>query len=98
MGADPAWDLLLDSYVHHRLDVSVSVNSACIAANVPQTTALRWIALLEQRKWLIRVRNPSNKRRFFLRLSDDAVLAIEGALDAAVESDRRLGLERLGPA
>lgn len=44
--AEPAWDMLLDLYVQRHLGRPVSIQSLCIAAAVPQTTALRWIARL----------------------------------------------------
>lgn len=44
--AEPAWDMLLDLYIQHHRGRPVSTHSLCIAAAVPQTTALRWIGRL----------------------------------------------------
>jgi hypothetical protein len=41
--ADPAWDILLDLFAASIERRPVSVSSACVAAAVPPTTALRWI-------------------------------------------------------
>jgi DNA-binding MarR family transcriptional regulator len=47
--AEPAWDMLLDLYIQRHRARPVSVQSLCIAAAVPQTTALRWIGKLDAR-------------------------------------------------
>ncbi len=52
--SDPAWDILLDLTAARMEGRSVSISSACIAANVPATTALRWINLLVKEGLLIR--------------------------------------------
>src|SRR6478609_5454372 len=93
--ADPAWDLLLDLYVSHCNGRPVSVTSACIAANVPATTALRWIGVLENKGLIARADDPHDNRRKLVNLTDDALMKVEAALDGAAKSDRRLGLGRL---
>jgi DNA-binding MarR family transcriptional regulator len=93
--SDPAWDILLDLYLSHCNHRRVSVTSACIAANVPATTALRWVAVLERKGLIVRATDPRDSRRKLLSLTDDAKVRIEAALDGAAESNRRLGLGRL---
>lgn len=44
---EPAWDILLDLFASEAEGKAVSVSSACLAASVPMTTALRWLARLE---------------------------------------------------
>ena len=68
---EPAWDLLLDLYIAAREDKRVSVTSACIAADVPSTTALRWIGVLEKEGLVIRENDVADARRIFIRLTDD---------------------------
>lgn len=75
--ADPAWDLLLDLFVAHESNKSMSVSSACIAAAVPPTTALRWIALLEKRGLIERRADSNDSRRSFLDLSSYAYLRMQ---------------------
>ena len=70
--ADPAWDILLDllnSRLAHR---RVSVTSACVASNVPPTTALRWIRLLENEGLVRRQADPFDGRRFYIELTEQA--------------------------
>jgi len=52
---EPAWDLLLDLFIAAKERKRVPVTSACIGAAVPTTTALRWLAVLEERGLVLRV-------------------------------------------
>ncbi|MGE7205309.1 hypothetical protein ACQKJZ_06480 [Sphingomonas sp. NPDC019816] len=45
---EPAWDILLDLFIAYEDGKSQSVSATCIGACVPQTTGLRWIAMLER--------------------------------------------------
>lgn len=70
--ADPAWDILLDLTAARGERKQVSVSSLCIAACVPPTTALRWIGQMTEAGLLERVRDPADRRRAFIDLSDRA--------------------------
>lgn len=70
--ADPAWDILLDLTAAKAEGQQVSVSSLCIAACVPPTTALRWIGQMTEAGLLDRVRDPQDRRRAFIELSDKA--------------------------
>lgn len=74
--ADPAWDMLLDLFAATIERRQVSVSSACIAAAVPPTTALRWIGTLEARGLLVRVADPADRRCTHLRLAESGERAI----------------------
>lgn len=67
---EPAWDIIIDLFVASEECRLVSVSSLCIASNVPTTTALRWITILENLEIIIRTADPSDGRRSFLALSD----------------------------
>lgn len=79
--ADPAWDILLDLYSSELRGRSVSVSSLCIAANVPGTTALRWIASMVDDGLLERWDDPTDKRRALIGLSKDASAAMRRYFD-----------------
>jgi hypothetical protein len=70
--ADPAWDIILDLMAARLSGERVSVSSLCIAAAVPPTTAMRWVALLTDRGMLERQADPGDGRRVFVSLSDQA--------------------------
>lgn len=67
--ADPAWDMLLELYALHLEQKRVSVSSLCIAAYVPPTTALRWVAKLEEERLATRTEDPTDGRRTWIQLS-----------------------------
>lgn len=54
---EPAWDILLDLYIAHLDATAIRVSSACIAACVPATTGLRWLAVLEEQGLIIRTQD-----------------------------------------
>lgn len=78
---EPGWDMLLDLYEHAERGKAVSVSSACIAASVPPTTALRWIAVLVQRGLVDSFNDPLDRRRRFLNLSVEARSSMQRLLD-----------------
>ena len=68
--SDPAWDILIDLYVSAHEGRDVSVSSAAVASLVPATTALRWIERIDQAGLTYRERDPADRRRSLLRLTD----------------------------
>jgi DNA-binding MarR family transcriptional regulator len=81
--ADPAWDMLLDLMAARLERRQVAVSSLCIAAAVPPTTALRWIKLLTDQGLLVRIADPSDGRRVFIELADQAADGMMNYLAAA---------------
>ena len=71
--ADPAWDILLELYAAALGQFRVSISNLCIAAAVPPTTALRWIKQLEEAGLTERRADPTDGRRQFVMLSDEAL-------------------------
>jgi len=69
--ADPAWDMLLDLLHSELIYKRVSVSSLSLAANVPATTALRWIKLLVEQRLIVRQPDPADGRRVFVELNPD---------------------------
>lgn len=67
--ADPAWDILLELFLAELEHRAVPVTDLCGASNVPDTTILRWIRRLEIGGTIVRARDPVDKRRVFVRLS-----------------------------
>jgi len=86
---EPAWDILLDLAVAHYWRRETSVTSLCIAADVPSTTALRWINGMTKEGLIVRRPCQRDGRRSFLGISPEsyqAMLAL--AADALRTGDR----------
>jgi len=73
---EPAWEMLLDLYINEQRGRDVSVSSACLASGAPSTTALRYVTMMTDRGWLLRVPDPTDKRKIYLKLSDRARSAL----------------------
>lgn len=74
---EPAWDILLDLYINHTQARSVSVSSLCVASMVPATTALRYIAMLEDHGLLRKVPAEHDRRVSLVELTDKGSSAME---------------------
>lgn len=85
--ADPAWDMLLDLFAAGLEGKQVSVSSLCVAAATPPTTALRWIAVLQNAGLVERDSDPYDKRRAFIRLSAKAADAMRAYYSAMRRAD-----------
>ena len=86
---EPAWDILLDLAVAHYWRRETSVTSLCIAADVPSTTALRWINGMTKEGLIVRRPCQRDGRRSFLGISPESyqrMLAL--AADALRTGDR----------
>lgn len=57
-----AWAILLDLYVSLHSGRQVSTTSACIAADVPATTALRWLEVLSSLELIKKSPDGTDKR------------------------------------
>lgn len=69
--ADPAWDIMLALFLSALEGENVSVSEACIASNVPPTTALRWIGVLVDMGIVVRTQSRRDARRTDLTLSGE---------------------------
>lgn len=66
---NPAWDILLELYACELGQRRISVSSASAAAGVPETTALRWMAVLEEKDLVGREKDPCDGRRIWISLT-----------------------------
>ena len=78
--ADPAWDMLLDLTAARLEGKQEPVSSLCIAADVPTTTALRWVRSLTDAGLIERQADPFDARRSHVRLTDAAADGVLGWL------------------
>ncbi len=68
---EPAWDMLLDLFIAEADGKQLSITAACIGAAVPNSTALRWLVILEGRGLVRREDDPRDARRVFLHLTSE---------------------------
>lgn len=71
---EPAWDMMLDLYIAFLKSKRVSVTSACLAASVPLSTGLRWIALLEKCGLTVRINDATDGRRTYVELAESGLV------------------------
>nr|WP_305098576.1 winged helix DNA-binding protein [Croceibacterium sp. D39] len=69
--AEPAWDMMLDLFINRVIGRRTSTSSLCLAANVPQATGLRWIAVLQKKNLLRRFGAPEDARLKLVELTAD---------------------------
>jgi DNA-binding MarR family transcriptional regulator len=84
--SEPAWDILLHLYVAGAEGRAVSVSCACSGAAAPATTALRKLRQLEENHWIVRVGDPADARRSYVRLSSKAMKNMHHLLKGAWSS------------
>ncbi len=86
--ADPAWDILLDLYSAGLSQHRISVSSLCQASNVPASTGLRWIKMLECEGFIERHGDPFDGRRYFMELTDAGLKAMDGYFTSEAASHK----------
>jgi len=86
---EPAWDLLLDLFIARLKQERISVTSACQAADVPPTTALRWLGVLSDARLVERLNSETDQRVTWVRITDyGATLMADLLRDMANHSTR----------
>jgi DNA-binding MarR family transcriptional regulator len=83
---EPAWDMLLALYSEDPAQMTVS--SVCYGSGVPQSTALRWIALLEEKGLVARVEHPRDNKMVLLSLTEKGGMLVADALKTMLRAFR----------
>lgn len=86
---EPAWDMLLDLYIAACEDRQVSTTSACIGANVPVATGLRWIQLLENQGLIARKADQRDARRVWVSLTANARRSLRSYFASTIQNANR---------
>jgi DNA-binding MarR family transcriptional regulator len=76
--ADPAWDILLQLYCAELTQQQTTVSTLVERTNVPSTTALRWITMLECDQLIDRKIDLAETRRVVLALTSRGLEAMDG--------------------
>jgi hypothetical protein len=79
---EPFWDVLLDLFATEYEGRTISVSSACVAAAVPATTALRWLTKMIEAGLLEATPCGHDKRVRYVRLSEATRESMRGYLAA----------------
>lgn len=87
---EPAWDMLLDLFAARLQNRSISVSSACIAASVPSTTALRWLGVLENAGLVERYDNDTDMRVTWVRLTKSATQTMREYFEDIIGGSSRI--------
>jgi DNA-binding MarR family transcriptional regulator len=77
MFGEAAWDMLLVLYVSDKSNARHTVSGLVELAGVPPTTALRWLDYLEQQELVARSPHPTDKRVYYVEMTDKAREAME---------------------
>ena len=85
---EPAWDVMLFLYIEDGQDETPRTKAVCHASGVPQTTGLRYLALLEERGMIVR-RTGTDGRCRLLRLSSEGRQRMTDYL-AEIYAERRV--------
>jgi len=87
---EPAWDMLLDLSVASYWRRETSVTSLCIAADVPSTTALRWISSMTKAGLIERRPCQRDGRRSFLAIAPETYQAMLALAADAIRTEQRV--------
>ena len=82
--AEPAWDILLDTFVQQAGDGNTTIKAVCASSHVAPTTALRYIKLLKDEGLLTTWNHPTDRRVTCVRLSKDGYLTMRRYLSDGV--------------
>lgn len=86
--SEPAWDILLDLFIHECRGKMTPTTSACIASNVAPTTALRYLDILDNLGLIYRSRSDRDNRLRFVRLTNVGRLAMTEYFESQVDVNR----------
>lgn len=69
MFGEPAWDILLDLFINQANEEKVTVKIACVHADVPPTTTMRWLNVLEQNGLIQCDADPADPKQHLINLT-----------------------------
>ena len=81
LAAPSAFDLILSLYAAELNGRQNLVSHVGEASGLPQTTALRWLKMLEAEGWVARLPGPLRRRTFVIVLTDRARTALKAYLE-----------------
>lgn len=88
--SSPLWRLLIEIYIAKHQNVRVAITDAAISINVPATTTLRYISILESNRFICREDDAFDKRRSWLLLTSKGISSVEKTLKKLAEDMENL--------
>lgn len=85
---EPAWDILLELFASTVMGERISIDKACRAANVAQTTALRYIRELERHGLIAETPGLADSGVALLEMTEKGLKAMRATLREQVASER----------
>src|SRR3546814_682911 len=79
---EPAWDMLIDLFIHESEGKKVATSALCLASTAPPSTALRLVNKLCEAKLLVKIDDPDDGRRQFVELTPDTAARLENYFGA----------------
>ncbi len=83
---DPAWEMLTELMLSTLTGEQVAVTSLCLASKAPLTTALRRLDDLIEAGLITRRRDPTDRRRFYVDLSESGLQKMRRYLEIVAAS------------
>lgn len=74
--ANPAWDMLIDLFVHAHVSKPVFTSALCVGSGLPMSSALRIVRKLRDSNMVFREPDASDGRRYFIRLTPQTMEAL----------------------
>ena len=69
MFGEPAWDMLLDLFISQANEEEVTVKAGCLHADIPPTTTIRWLKVLEQNGLIMSHVDPADPKQHLIHLT-----------------------------
>lgn len=82
---NPGWRILLELYIAGRQQSRLSVSDIWHVTDLPNATSLRWLRLLEDKGMVKRHPDHTDRRRFWLHLTDSGTAAVAQVIERATE-------------
>jgi len=68
---EPAWDILLDLFIHQSRHEQVTVKSACVGSGASDDTAMRWLKALDSERLIQIEQDPADEMRRLVSLTPE---------------------------
>ncbi|WP_422060850.1 JAB domain-containing protein [Sphingopyxis sp.] len=82
---DPAWEMLVDLFIHECKGKDLSISSLCVAPNIPMSSALRLVQKLCDAGIVRRVPDPFDGRRSIIKLEPEISHRLRAYFEAGSE-------------